>query len=162
MFETRVELDDCMTTYRHANMTRAEAWETSEVNRQFGRQVPNAEFGTELRPPPPSGSSACLRRQPGTTVTISPSNAGMSQPSQLEPGFATPTLMASPSLAATSSKGTDDTSIQNSVEEVWYLKEITFKYPPTSPDAVPKRVKIITQNFNGSVFSCRTHEESLN
>lgn len=36
--------------------------------------------------------------------------------------------------------------MQTSVEEVWYLKEIMFKPEPDSP---PKRLKIITQNFNG-------------
>ncbi|KAH8094508.1 hypothetical protein BXZ70DRAFT_908913 [Cristinia sonorae] len=38
---------------------------------------------------------------------------------------------------------------RQSIEEVWFLKEITFRYPPNSTDAAPKRVKIITQNFNG-------------
>ncbi|CAL1715859.1 unnamed protein product [Somion occarium] len=40
----------------------------------------------------------------------------------------------------------DDASVQASIEEVWYLKEITFKF---DRDAPPRRVKIITQNFNG-------------
>lgn len=31
-------------------------------------------------------------------------------------------------------------------EEVWYLKDITFRPDPAAP---PKRFKIITQNFNG-------------
>ena len=48
------------------------------------------------------------------------------------------------------SDNTTDTNVANdvhaSVEEAWYLKEITFKPEPDSP---PKRFKIITQNFNG-------------
>jgi hypothetical protein len=35
---------------------------------------------------------------------------------------------------------------QRSLEEVWYLKDITFR---PEPDAQPKRFKIVTQNFNG-------------
>ncbi|EKM57873.1 uncharacterized protein PHACADRAFT_116301 [Phanerochaete carnosa HHB-10118-sp] len=35
---------------------------------------------------------------------------------------------------------------QQSIEEVWYLKEIHFK---PDPDAPPRRFKIVTQNFNG-------------
>ncbi|KAJ2968614.1 hypothetical protein NUW54_g13165 [Trametes sanguinea] len=39
-------------------------------------------------------------------------------------------------------------SVQTSLEEVWYLKEIQFKPDPNGP---PRRYKIITQNFNGYV-----------
>ena len=39
-----------------------------------------------------------------------------------------------------------DDSLQTSVAEVWYLKEMTFRPGPELP---PKRYKIITQNFNG-------------
>ncbi|TFK82191.1 hypothetical protein K466DRAFT_666660 [Polyporus arcularius HHB13444] len=43
--------------------------------------------------------------------------------------------------------GTDpDPNFQSSIEEVWYLKEITFRPNPHTP---PRRFKIITQNFNG-------------
>lgn len=60
---------------------------------------------------------------------------------------------------STSQQSEEEASIQNSIEEQWYLKEITFKHPPNSPDAVPKRVKIVTQNFNGSVqLTLRKHE----
>ncbi|KAI0069801.1 DUF544-domain-containing protein [Panus rudis PR-1116 ss-1] len=45
-----------------------------------------------------------------------------------------------------SSNGGDNASVQTSLEEVWYLKDITFK--PDS-DAEPKQLKIVTQNFNG-------------
>ncbi|KAI9001490.1 hypothetical protein BD414DRAFT_474815 [Trametes punicea] len=37
-------------------------------------------------------------------------------------------------------------SVQTSLEEVWYLKEISFK---PDPSAAPRRYKIITQNYNG-------------
>lgn len=43
----------------------------------------------------------------------------------------------------------DDASIKQSVEEVWYLKEIFFK---RKGDEEPRRVKVVTQNFNGSVL----------
>ncbi|KAH9918906.1 uncharacterized protein BXZ73DRAFT_52668 [Epithele typhae] len=36
--------------------------------------------------------------------------------------------------------------IQESIEEIWYLKEISFRPTPT---AEPRKYKIITQNFNG-------------
>lgn len=36
--------------------------------------------------------------------------------------------------------------VQASVEEVWYLKDISFKPDPAGPS---KKFKIITQNFNG-------------
>lgn len=42
----------------------------------------------------------------------------------------------------------DDASIKQSVEEVWYLKEIFFK---RKEDEETRRVKVVTQNFNGSV-----------
>ena len=35
---------------------------------------------------------------------------------------------------------------QQSLEEVWYLKDIEFR---PDPAAQPKRFKIVTQNFNG-------------
>ena len=38
----------------------------------------------------------------------------------------------------------DDT--RASLEEIWYLKEITFKLPGSE---APQQVKIITQNYNG-------------
>ena len=41
-----------------------------------------------------------------------------------------------------------DQNLQSSIEEVWYLKEISFR---PDPEAAPKRFKIITQNFNGCV-----------
>ncbi len=37
-------------------------------------------------------------------------------------------------------------NFQSSIEEVWYLKEISFRHVAGS---TPKRYKIITQNFNG-------------
>ncbi|KAH9847811.1 hypothetical protein C2E23DRAFT_740799 [Lenzites betulinus] len=37
-------------------------------------------------------------------------------------------------------------SIQESLEEIWYLKEISFK---PDADVPPRRYKIITQNYNG-------------
>lgn len=36
--------------------------------------------------------------------------------------------------------------LQASLEEVWYLKDVTFKYKGLD---MPKRCRIITQNFNG-------------
>ena len=36
--------------------------------------------------------------------------------------------------------------IRESVEEVWYLKEVSFR--PT-PESEPRKCKIITQNMNG-------------
>ncbi|CDO75104.1 hypothetical protein BN946_scf185010.g29 [Trametes cinnabarina] len=39
--------------------------------------------------------------------------------------------------------------LQASLEEIWYLKEISFKPHPNGP---PRRYKIITQNYNGSVI----------
>ncbi|KAI0956425.1 hypothetical protein AcV7_006835 [Taiwanofungus camphoratus] len=40
----------------------------------------------------------------------------------------------------------EQTSVQESLEELWYLKDITFRPEPDSP---PKPFKIITQNLNG-------------
>ncbi|KAF7789771.1 hypothetical protein EIP86_000717 [Pleurotus ostreatoroseus] len=40
----------------------------------------------------------------------------------------------------------DDADVRASMEEVWYLKDISFRPDPAGP---PKRFKIITQNFNG-------------
>ena len=37
-------------------------------------------------------------------------------------------------------------SILESIDEVWYLKEISFRPTPTSE---PRKYKIITQNNNG-------------
>ncbi|TCD60335.1 hypothetical protein EIP91_010344 [Steccherinum ochraceum] len=76
-------------------------------------------------------------------------------PAPAQPPHAQPpeSLKPAHSHGTTSISTSDEASIQqqHSIEEVWYLKEITFKYPP---DAVAsKRVKIITQNFNGSVFA---------
>ncbi|EJF59158.1 hypothetical protein DICSQDRAFT_89628 [Dichomitus squalens LYAD-421 SS1] len=39
-----------------------------------------------------------------------------------------------------------DENIQASIEEIWYLKEISFR---PVPEAAPRMYKIITQNFNG-------------
>ena len=36
--------------------------------------------------------------------------------------------------------------LRASLEETWYLKEISFR---PNPDAAPKKFKIITQNYNG-------------
>ena len=44
----------------------------------------------------------------------------------------------------------NDENIQASIEEIWYLKEISFR---PVPEAAPRMYKIITQNFNGSVTS---------
>ncbi|KAI0656419.1 hypothetical protein C8Q70DRAFT_1011494 [Cubamyces menziesii] len=44
------------------------------------------------------------------------------------------------------SRNASHESIQSSLEEVWYLKEISFK---ADKDAPFRRYKIITQNFNG-------------
>ena len=46
------------------------------------------------------------------------------------------------------SRNASHESIQSSLEEVWYLKEISFK---ADKDAPFRRYKIITQNFNGLV-----------
>ena len=43
-----------------------------------------------------------------------------------------------------------ESNLKESIEEEWFLKEITFK---SEPDAPSKRVKVVTQNFNGSVTS---------
>ena len=43
---------------------------------------------------------------------------------------------------------TQNDDIQTSLEEVWYLKEVSFKPVADEP---PRRYKVITQNFNGSV-----------
>lgn len=51
-----------------------------------------------------------------------------------------------------SSEG-NESSLKASLEEVWYLKDISFRPEPNAP---PKRLKIITQNFNGSVSSVVT------
>ena len=40
----------------------------------------------------------------------------------------------------------DDADVRASMEEVWYLKDISFRPDPAGP---PKLFKIITQNFNG-------------
>ncbi|KAL6301503.1 hypothetical protein BKA93DRAFT_828155 [Sparassis latifolia] len=40
----------------------------------------------------------------------------------------------------------EENGVQISVEELWYLKDITFRLSSDSP---PKQVKIVTQNFNG-------------
>ncbi len=37
-------------------------------------------------------------------------------------------------------------NLQASIEEIWYLKEISFR---PVPEAAPRLYKIITQNFNG-------------
>lgn len=37
-------------------------------------------------------------------------------------------------------------NVKESIEEIWYLKEISFK---PDADGPPGRYKIITQNFNG-------------
>lgn len=39
-------------------------------------------------------------------------------------------------------------NLRESREELWYLKEVSFRL---SPDAQPRTLKIITQNYNGSV-----------
>ena len=39
-------------------------------------------------------------------------------------------------------------NLRESREELWYLKEVSFR---PSPDAQPRTLKIITQNYNGSV-----------
>ncbi len=63
-----------------------------------------------------------------------------------------PTTPGKPSLdvesgAHVTDAGPDpDPNFQSSIEEVWYLKEITFRPNPHTP---PRRFKIITQNFNG-------------
>lgn len=41
---------------------------------------------------------------------------------------------------------TNEQDLQASLEEIWYLKDISFK--AKDPDA-SKRLKIITQNYNG-------------
>ena len=38
--------------------------------------------------------------------------------------------------------------LQASMEEIWYLKEISFR---PVPEAAPRLYKIVTQNYNGSV-----------
>lgn len=40
-------------------------------------------------------------------------------------------------------------SLQTSLEEEWFLKDISFTSEPGAPS---QRVKIITQNFNGLVI----------
>ncbi|KAI0750138.1 hypothetical protein C8Q80DRAFT_1100614 [Daedaleopsis nitida] len=37
-------------------------------------------------------------------------------------------------------------NLQSSIEEIWYLKEISYR---PDPESSPRRYKIITQNFNG-------------
>ena len=41
-------------------------------------------------------------------------------------------------------------NLQASLEEIWYLKEISFR---PVPEAAPRLYKILTQNFNGSVLN---------
>lgn len=52
----------------------------------------------------------------------------------------------------------EQTSVQESLEELWYLKDITFRPEPDSP---PKPFKIITQNLNGSVPSPQSRPRTL-
>ncbi|THH01689.1 hypothetical protein EW026_g1054 [Hermanssonia centrifuga] len=40
----------------------------------------------------------------------------------------------------------ENASVQASLKEVWYLKEISFR---STPDSAPRRFRVITQNFNG-------------
>lgn len=42
-------------------------------------------------------------------------------------------------------------NVKESIEEIWYLKEISYK---PDVDGPPRRYKIITQNFNGLAASC--------
>ncbi|KAI0363849.1 hypothetical protein BV20DRAFT_82199 [Pilatotrama ljubarskyi] len=57
--------------------------------------------------------------------------------------------MADPTLTETPAnveQPSSNDSVQTSLEEVWYLKEISFK---SDVDGPPRRYKIITQNYNG-------------
>ncbi|KAI0636296.1 hypothetical protein C8Q77DRAFT_1102878 [Trametes polyzona] len=58
------------------------------------------------------------------------------------------TVAADPPLAPppSSAEHASREGVQTSLEEVWYLKEISFKPDPNGP---PRRYKIITQNYNG-------------
>lgn len=49
--------------------------------------------------------------------------------------------------------GNADTSLRESLDELWYLKDIIFK--PDDVESAPRTLKIITQNYNGSVRSVR-------
>ena len=55
-----------------------------------------------------------------------------------------------------------DENLQASIEEIWYLKEISFR---PVPEAAPRMYKIVTQNYNGSVsssFILSTYLRALN
>ena len=51
-----------------------------------------------------------------------------------------------PATTMTEQTNHDTNRTQQSVEEVWYLKEIHFRPDSSAPS---KRFKIVTQNFNG-------------
>ena len=59
---------------------------------------------------------------------------------------AAPGPASAPTEAAATDTTQQDQDIRASLEEVWYLKEISFRPDPAGPQ---KKFKIITQNYNG-------------
>ncbi|KAI0763313.1 hypothetical protein BD413DRAFT_484478 [Trametes elegans] len=83
-------------------------------------------------PPAPTSEAAAVPTVATTTTeAVSTNESAETTGVQPRPGSSTPQ---------------SDENIQTSLEEVWYLKEISFKPDPEGP---PRRYKIITQNFNG-------------
>ena len=79
-------------------------------------------------------------RAPTPTQPTSQAQASVSGASEIEESRRT---TPRPEDAARS-----DENLQASIEEIWYLKEISFR---PVPEAAPRMYKIVTQNYNGSV-----------
>ena len=78
----------------------------------------------------------CTATMADTLLAQQPAPLLTPEPAATEPAATTP--------ADDAAAQRDD--IRASLEELWYLKEISFRPDPAGP---PKKFKVITQNYNG-------------
>nr|VWP01098.1 Lipase_3 domain-containing protein [Ganoderma boninense] len=90
-----------------------------------------------------SGSEGPVREI--LTPEPAPTQRNSPQPSGTEPEIEEETRTPRPEEEARSHE-----NLQASIEEIWYLKEISFR---PVPEAAPRMYKIITQNFNGAALT---------